>query len=176
MPRKDNYSPGGFGDQYDNNKMRSIDRDQNPGGVTGIPFEDEIDLDDYDFSPKKGEAYKYPGKRNEPARDADLGLGDSGTNWNRNINHYGKGPVGWKIADEKLRERVCEVLLQSHEVDPSEIDVKVNEGCVYLQGNISSKGMKRVAEDLVDSIPGVEDVFTQLKIKDTRNFKFSQKS
>jgi hypothetical protein len=177
MSRKDNFGPGGFGDQYDNNKMRSMDRDQHPGGVTGIPFEDDLHVDNADFAPKKGEAFRYRGKRCEPSRDADLGLGRSGTNWNRDIHqyvdnsYYGKGPKGWKFADEKLKERVCEVLLHSHEVDASEIDVSVEEGCVYLNGNISSNGMKRVAVDLVDSIPGVEDVFTQLNIKNTSNFQ-----
>jgi osmotically-inducible protein OsmY len=55
-------------------------------------------------------------------------------------------------------------------VDASEMEVKVEESCVYLYGNISSRGMKSVAEDLVGSIPGVEDVFTRLKIKGTSNF------
>lgn len=177
MSHKDNYGPGGFGDQFDNGRMRSMDRDQHPGGVTGIPFEDDIDLDDMDFSPKKGEAFHFRGKRSEPSRNADLGRGGSGTNWNRDIHqhqdnsYYGKGPKGWKLGDEKLREKVCECLLQSHEVDASEMDVKVEESCVYLTGFISSKGMQRVAEDLIYSIPGVEDVFTQLKIKNTSNFQ-----
>jgi hypothetical protein len=171
MTRKDNYGPGGFSDQYDNERSRSVDRDQHPGGVTGTPFEDDMDLE-MDFTPRHGEAFYYPGKRSEPARDADLGLGSSGTNWNSGIsNFYGRGPKNWKISDEKLREKVCEVLLHSHEVDASEIEVSVKDRVVNLQGHISSKGMRRVAEDLVGSIPGVEDVFTQLKIQSTSNFQ-----
>ena len=177
MSRKDNFGPGGFSDQYDNSRIRSMDRDQHPGGVTGTPFEDDIDLEAMDFNPRHGEAYHFRGKRKEPSRNADLSIGPSGTNWNRDLetsndkSYYGKGPKGWKLSDEHLREKVCEVLLHSHEVDASEMDVKVEEGCVYLQGNISSRGMKQVAEDLIGSIPGVEDVFTRLKIKNTSNFQ-----
>lgn len=177
MSRKDNFGPGGFGDQFDNSRIRSMDRDQHPGGVTGIPFEDDIDLDAMDFVPRHGEAYQFRGKRQEPSRNADLSIGPSGTSWNRDLeqgndkSYYGKGPKGWQLTDEKLREKVCEVLLHSHEVDASEMEVQVEESCVYLSGNISSRGMKTVAEDLVLSIPGVEDVFTKLKIKNTSNFQ-----
>ena len=48
-----NFGPGGLGDQYDNEHMKSIDRDQHPGGVTGIPFEDEFDIDEFKFSLKE---------------------------------------------------------------------------------------------------------------------------
>ena len=171
MSRKDNYGPGGFGDQYDNNKMRSMDRDQNIGGVTGTPFEDELDLG-MDFNPRHGEAYYYPHKRLEPARDADLSRGSSGTNWNNNLPNYsGYGPRNWKISDEKLQEKICEILLHSFEVDASEIEVKVEDRVVTLSGNISSKGMRNVAIDLVESIPGIEDVFSNLKIQNTSNFE-----
>jgi hypothetical protein len=169
MSRKNNFGPGGFGDQYDNTKMRSMDRDQNIGGVTGVPFEDELDLG-MDFNPRHGEAYYYPHKRLEPARDADLGRGPSGTSWNRQIpDYYGLGPKNWKISDEKLREKVCEVLLHSIEVDASDMEVDVKDRIVNLSGSVASKGMRRVAEDLVGSIPGVEDVFTNLKIMNSND-------
>jgi BON domain len=184
MPRKEtqyqpkkvhgNFGPGGFSDQYDNEHMRSVDRDLNPGGVTGIPFEDEIDLDDMKFAPEKGESrFGDQFDRSEPPRDADLSLGEAGTNWNRELNrkpflnevdYSGKGPRGWKLTDQKMMERVCEVLLHSHEVDPTDIEVFVKDHVVTLKGKIRSKGMRRVAEDLVGSVPGVRDVFSELKI------------
>lgn len=175
---KENFGPGSFRDQYDNNKMKSMDRGQHPGGVTGIPFEDD---EAFDEKSDRGEAYYYEGNNQEPERNADLGMGPSGTSWNAKlrgqINFSGVGPKGWKMSDEKLRQRVCEVLTHSHEVDPTEIEVRVEDGIAYLKGFIKSRGMKRVAMDLVDSIPGIEDVFTQLQIKDTSNFRprFSQK-
>lgn len=174
---KGNYGPGGFGDMYDNDRLRSMDRDQNPGGVTGIQFDDDTDLSAQDFSPDKGASYPQD-DRMEPSRDADLGFGESGTGWNRDVgrDHSGRGPKGWKLSDEKLKDKVSEVLFHSHDVDPSELEVTVEDNVVYLKGNIQSKGMRRVAEDLVGSIPGVIDVFTQLKIKDTSNFQLSSEA
>lgn len=159
---KDNFGPGSFSEQYDNNRMKSMDRDQNPGGVTGIPFED-----DEEFSAKsdKGEAYFYPGKRREPDRNADLGMGPSGTSWNARVREQSDFSV--RLSDEKLEEKIREVLSHSHEVDPTGIEVEVEDGVAYLKGFIKSQGMKSVAIDLVDSIPGVEDVFTQLQIRGT---------
>jgi hypothetical protein len=164
-----NFGPGSFSDEYDNSKIRSMDRDQHPGGITGIPFEDEYDLDDMKFSPEKGESFLSNHlEHEEPLRDADLGVGRSGTNWNWDLKrrpvNVGRGPKDWKLTDERLKEKVCDVLMHSHDVDPSHFEVIVKDKVVFLKGSIESKGMKRVAEDLVESIPGVEDVFTELKI------------
>lgn len=180
-----NFGPGGLSDQYDNEHMRSVDRDQHPGGVTGVPFEDDIDLDDMKFSPEKGEAWaENRDDRREPERDADLSLGSSGTNWNWGLNRQedfsGRGPKGWKLTDEKLKEKVSEVLLHSHDVDPSHLEVVVEDRVVYLRGSIPTKGMRRVAEDLVGSIPGVEDVFTELNVGEAprtdKQFQLGQKA
>lgn len=164
-----NFGPGGFRDQYDNEHMRSVDRDQNPGGVTGIPYEDDYYVESLKLSPEKGEARReHHPSHDEPPRDADLSIGESGTEWNQGLNpggFYGLGPGGWKLSDEKLKERVSEVLLHSLEVDPGGLEVEAKDGVIYLRGEIASSGMKRVAVDLVGSVPGVEDVFTELVIR-----------
>ncbi|MGE3609426.1 MAG: BON domain-containing protein [Bacteriovoracaceae bacterium] len=187
MP-KENYGPGGFGDQYDNYFAKSVDRDQHPGAVTNTPFEDELDLEEIDFFPDHGEGYDRRYRRHGPRRDYDLGRGPLGTNWDqqepsldnfarselrpdlnpdkRNL-YYGVGPKDWKRSDERLKEDVCKILYQSHEVDPSDLEVEVKNSCVYLKGTIESRGMRNVAEDLILSIPGIEDVFSNLKIKTT---------
>ena len=159
-----NFGPGGFSDQYDNSKMKSMDRDQHPGGVTDTPFKDEFDLDEIKLSPEKGESYPnhHPSRRS-PSRDEDLSRGESGTEWNREMSHFNSGYL--KKNDEKLKEKVSEVLLNSLEVDASEILVNVKEGVVYLEGEIKTKSMMNVAIDLILSIPRVEDVFTKLKIE-----------
>jgi osmotically-inducible protein OsmY len=86
------------------------------------------------------------------------------------------GDAGSKLNDQKIKEIVSDVLLHSHEVDASEIEIDVQDGVVTMNGYISSKGMLKVAEDLVGSIPCVEDVFTQLKIHDTSNFQLNEKA
>lgn len=168
-PRKvrGNFGPGGFPDLYDNGPMKSLDRSGHPGGVTEIPFEDNLDLLTSDFYPHKGEAHEMRLIRHEPDRDADLTTAPAEAlrSLRRKPDYSGLGPAGWKLSDEKLRERVSEVLLLSHEVDPSELEVIVEDAVVTLKGKIASRGMKSVAEDLVLSVPGVVDVFTELSIK-----------
>jgi osmotically-inducible protein OsmY len=78
-----------------------------------------------------------------------------------------------ELSDEKLQRRVKDVLSHSHDVDPSEIEINVEDSVVYLKGNIRSQGMKVVAQDLVASIPGVLDVFAELHVTDTDNFYLS---
>lgn len=152
-PRKDNWGPGGFSDQYDNSRIRSMDRDHRPGGVTGIPFEDDFDIETNDYFPDHGEKriktrgfYHYGGSKPESK------------------NYEGLGPKGWKRTDQRIKEDVCLALERSFEVDASGLEVEVHDGCVSLKGEIKSVGMRRVAEDLVESVPGVVDVFSQLRI------------
>ena len=160
-----NFGPGGFGDQYDNERMRSLDRGDRTGGVSEVPVEDDLDLLDREYTRGIG-ARSRENPAYEPSRDADLGFGAAGTEWNSGLPDYaGRGPKGYKLSDKRLHEIVCEVLLHSHEVDPTDVTVTVEDSVVYLSGEIASRGMKTVLEDLVGSIPGVEDVFTRLKIK-----------
>lgn len=180
---KDNFGFGGFSDQYDNSRIKSMDRDQRRGGVTGISFDDDFDIETNDYFPNHGEGYPKRAHRTDYPRDNDLSRGGAGTSWNQIIpemdnyarselrpdlhpdkNFRGRGPKGWKRTDEKIKEEVCLALQNSLEVDPSRLEVDVEEGCVTLKGEISSKGMQRVAEDLVGSVPGVIDVFSLLRV------------
>ena len=55
----------------------------------------------------------------------------------------------------------------SPELDASGVEVEVADGCIYLKGEVSTRKDKRMAEDLVDKIAGVKDVWNQLKIGKT---------
>lgn len=78
--------------------------------------------------------------------------------------HYGKGPKGYKRSDENIKDVVCEVLRAHPEIDASEVEVEVVAGEVKLFGSIVSRQMKRMAEGVVEFLPGVEDVHNALKI------------
>lgn len=78
--------------------------------------------------------------------------------------HFGKGPVGWKRSDKKIREEVCQALTEDREVDASEIEVTVNEGVVTLSGNVFNRFTKRMAEECAEHVSGVQDVQNQLQI------------
>jgi len=78
---------------------------------------------------------------------------------------FGKGPKGYKRADERIHEDVCEVLARHPGIDASEIEVQVKDGHVYLKGEVDSRFTKRRAEDVIDHISGVEDVRNELTIR-----------
>lgn len=79
--------------------------------------------------------------------------------------HFGKGPKGWKRSDERIKEEVCEALYHSRDVDASNIEVEVKDGCVYLKGEVDSRDTKRLAEDTVENVAGVRDVQNALMFR-----------
>lgn len=74
----------------------------------------------------------------------------------------GKGPKNYKRSDERIREDVCEALIAHPEIDASDMEVEVKEGVVFLTGSVESRLVKRMAEDLVETISGVTDIRNEL--------------
>lgn len=83
----------------------------------------------------------------------------------RSGKYSGVGPKGYKRSDERLTEEINEALTQHGELDASEIEVKVSDGAVTLSGSVNTRQCKRTAEDIVESISGVQDVQNQLRVK-----------
>jgi hypothetical protein len=77
--------------------------------------------------------------------------------------HRGRGPKGYHRSDDRIRDEVCELLTENGAVDASNIDVQVSEGEVTLSGTVETRQMRRIAEDLTETISGVLDVHNQLK-------------
>ena len=82
----------------------------------------------------------------------------------RRESFAGRGPKGWKRADERIREDVCEMLERDHRIDASDIDVSVKEGIVTLSGRVDSRRVKRAAEDVIEHLSGVKDVRNELSV------------
>jgi osmotically-inducible protein OsmY len=76
----------------------------------------------------------------------------------------GRGPRGYERSDERIREDVCERLLQHGAIDASEMDVRVSQGDVTLEGSVDSREAKRMAEDVAESVSGVRNVHNQLRV------------
>lgn len=79
-------------------------------------------------------------------------------------SHVGKGPKGYRRSDDRIREEVCEILTRHGDIDASEIEVQVQDGIVQLTGTVESRQVKRLAEDLIERINGVEDIRNELRI------------
>ena len=80
------------------------------------------------------------------------------------VSYAGRGPKGYKRADERIREDVCELLTRSEYLDASNIEVAVRDGTVTLSGAVQDRRSKRMAEDISQDASGVKDVQNQIRV------------
>jgi hypothetical protein len=78
--------------------------------------------------------------------------------------YSGRGPKGYKRSDQRIQEDLSEELTRNHELDASDIEVRVQDGDVTLTGTVDSRQAKRLAEDIAESCSGVNEVHNQLRI------------
>ena len=76
-----------------------------------------------------------------------------------------RGPKGYKRSDERIREDLCDRLSDHHEVDSSDVEVKVQSGEVILSGHVTERRHKHLIEQLAESISGVQDVRNEIRVK-----------
>jgi hypothetical protein len=76
----------------------------------------------------------------------------------------GLGPKGYQRSDERIFEDICYRMSVNGQLDPSEIDVKVENGEVTLEGQVEDRFSKRLAEDIADSVSGVADVHNRIRV------------
>jgi len=77
----------------------------------------------------------------------------------------GKGPKGYVRSDERIREDVCDRLSDDDELDASDITVTVSNGEVRLEGSVLDRHSKHRAEDLTESVSGVQDITNNLRAR-----------
>jgi hypothetical protein len=78
--------------------------------------------------------------------------------------HRNRGPRNYRRSDERIKEDVSDRLMLEDELDPSAMEVQVENGRVILMGTVATRFEKRLAESLADSVAGVTDVDNRLKI------------
>ncbi len=79
--------------------------------------------------------------------------------------HAGKGPKNYRRNDERIKEDVSERLKDHDDIDASDIDIEVSSGMVTLSGEVKSRREKRLAEDAIEGVSGVEDITNQLRVR-----------
>jgi hypothetical protein len=89
-------------------------------------------------------------------------FGTSGTSMHGRFS--GRGPRGYRRSDERIYEDVCELLTRHGEIDASGMEVEVHSATVILRGMADSGRTRRLAEELVEDIPGVRDVQNELRV------------
>jgi hypothetical protein len=76
----------------------------------------------------------------------------------------GVAPKGYHRSDERIRDDVCDRLTDDAWVDPSDVEVRVQNGDVSLEGTVDARETKRRIEDIVDDVAGVREVHNALRI------------
>ncbi|UXI68992.1 BON domain-containing protein [Tahibacter amnicola] len=98
-----------------------------------------------------------------------VGYGDNQRGQQQSLGHRGKGPKGYSRSDERIKEDLCERLSDDDRIDASEITVTCNNGVVTLEGSVTERRMKHMAEDLCESCSGVKDVQNKLTVRRNEN-------
>jgi BON domain-containing protein len=122
------------------------------------PEEQAIHVQDQD----RRERWFSSPRRHGVARDASR---DSESfTWEIPGPQSGKGPRGYRRADERIHEEVCERLRAHGWIDASEVEVQVREGEVTLTGTVADRRQKRLAADLAEGVRGIIDVHNRLRL------------
>jgi osmotically-inducible protein OsmY len=79
--------------------------------------------------------------------------------------YTGRGPQGYQRQDERIREDVNDRLTWHGGVDATNIQVRVENGEVTLEGTVEDRRQKRLAEDIAEDVSGVKDVHNHLHLK-----------
>lgn len=79
--------------------------------------------------------------------------------------HRGKGPRGYRRADESILEEACARLSDDGWLDASDISVTVDNSEITLEGTVGDRDAKRRAEDLVAAVRGVWDIHNRLRVR-----------
>lgn len=105
--------------------------------------------------------YGRGGMQNRYGSQGYQGWGQQGQ---QSPGHRGKGPSGYTRSDDRIREIVCEVLMDDDHIDATNIEVSVKSGEVTLSGTVEDRAQKRMAEDRIEGLSCVKDVVNQLRV------------
>jgi osmotically-inducible protein OsmY len=79
--------------------------------------------------------------------------------------YTGLGPRGYRRSDEDIFNDICSRLTDHGDIDAREIEVEVDDGEVSLFGTVDSRRTKFLAEDTIDSVPGVTEINNRLNVR-----------
>ena len=87
------------------------------------------------------------------------------SSWAQQGARVKRGPKGYKRSDERIREDLCERLMESAFIDSSEVTVEVNAGKVVIDGTVPDRRMKHAIEDMAVATSGVSDVENKIRVE-----------
>jgi len=80
----------------------------------------------------------------------------------------GRGPKGYQRTDDRLKEMICEQLMEDPDIDASDVNVEVSGSVVTLTGTVDNRRVKYEIEDTIERVGGIRDINNQLRVDNTR--------
>ncbi len=77
----------------------------------------------------------------------------------------GRPPKNYQRSDERIREDICDWLVDQRWIDASDVEIVVRGGEVTLTGTVDDRRTKRAIEDISAGIRGVNDVHNQIRVR-----------
>ena len=114
----------------------------------------------------------YRGAGGYSARLHDRGHADEGSAYAAQTDrgpHRGRGPKGYRRADSRIQEEICDILTDDPHLDATNIEIAVKEGEVTLSGTVETRAARRHAEELIEDLSGVGHVQNNLRVAQTQN-------
>ncbi len=69
-------------------------------------------------------------------------------------------------SDGRIYEEICETFANNSHIEVEDIEIEVSAGVVTLKGRVPSRSMKREAEECIEEIQGVRDVFNLITLNE----------
>ena len=157
---------GERGYEYDNRESQSLPR----GGRRRDDGRERRWQSEYSQEPYESPYYGNPrfeqtSDRYGTDRFRTGGYGQGAERYFENRPSFrGKGPRGYKRSDERLREDVCDRICDNADIDASDLEIKVKNGEVTLEGNVQSRHEKKIAEEIAEQVSGVNEVMNQIRV------------
>ena len=112
-----------------------------------------------------GGAYGSPGYGGQSFGGPGYGQGGAGQQGQGGQSYAGRGPRNFRRSDARIEEDVHETLERHHEIDASDIEVRVENAEVWLSGEVEDRRARRLAEEIVEGVRGVRDVHNELRAR-----------
>ena len=151
-----NYRNQGFSSSGQSN-MGSYDRSRDFG-----PYQRSYDNPNY--QPSSESSYPYDRRMGQYSEDYSSQRGNEYQG-----SHRGKGFKGWKRSDDSIYEEIGRILEQRADIDPSDVEVKVRNGEVTLEGTVPDRMTKRRMEEALDMVSGITDIQNRVRIQSQSN-------
>jgi osmotically-inducible protein OsmY len=116
-------------------------------------------------APRYGDWQRHSSGATSGARGQE-GLGFPGERtWGEEQYREDRQEAGVRRPDEQLAHEIHEILTNDPELDATDIEVVVQGGAVTLSGAVHSTDSKLLAEELLESLPGVRQVHNRLTVE-----------